>query len=379
MPTTAARSRPETRPPDARARARRVRQRLLKWYDEHQRRLPWRARPGQAPDPYRVLVSEAMLQQTQVATVLPYFDRFIDALPTVRDLADADEQAVLRLWQGLGYYRRARNLHAAAKAIVLTHGGQVPDRVDQLLKLPGVGRYTAGAVASIAFDKPAPILDGNVARVLARLFLIEQPVDAPDVRKTLWRLAEELVPSARPGDFNQAVMELGALVCTKAGPTCSACPLATVCDALRADRVSSVPVPARRKAPVAVQHHILAIERNGRFLFEQRPADGLWSNMWQMPTAENLSLRADAHGLTGWATRRLNLVLNVPKRLGSFTHQTTHRTIRFRVWLSTATSGRLRPRAGRWRGLGGVDDLPFANPQLRAVGMLKDHLTHRRG
>ena len=199
-------------PPDAGPRAARVRRRLLAWYDKNQRPMPWRALKGRTPNPYHVLVSEAMLQQTQVVTVVPYFQRFVGAMPTVCDLASAKEQEVLRLWQGLGYYRRARNLHAAARVIVRDHGGQVPDTVEALLNLPGIGRYTAGAIASIAYGRAAPILDGNVARVFARLFLIEQPVDAPETRKTLWRLAEELVPPKRPGDFNQAVMELGALV-----------------------------------------------------------------------------------------------------------------------------------------------------------------------
>ncbi|MEZ6191711.1 MAG: A/G-specific adenine glycosylase [Phycisphaerales bacterium] len=223
--TTATEPRSNPRPPDADPRVGKVRQRLLKWYDAHRRHLPWRADKSETPNPYHVLVSEAMLQQTQVATVIPYFNRFIEALPTVDDLAAADEQAVLRLWQGLGYYRRARNLHAAAKAIQQEHGGKVPDTIEALLKLPGVGRYTAGAIASIAYGRPAPILDGNVARVLARLFLIEQPVDAPKTRNTLWQLAEQLVPDKRAGDFNQAVMELGALVCTKVNPSCEACPL----------------------------------------------------------------------------------------------------------------------------------------------------------
>ena len=168
---------------DAGPRATSIRRRLLAWYDKHQRVMPWRARKGRTPNPYHVLVSEAMLQQTQVATVIPYFNRFMDALPTLRDLAEAEEQQVLRLWQGLGYYRRARNLHAAAKLILRDHGGQVPDTVEALLKLPGVGRYTAGAIASIAHNRPAPILDGNVARVLARLFLIEQAIDEPTTRK----------------------------------------------------------------------------------------------------------------------------------------------------------------------------------------------------
>ncbi len=359
-------------PPDLASRSQAIRRRLLAWYDTHRRDMPWRVQPGQPPNPYHVLVSEAMLQQTQVATVIPYFGRFIKAFPTIKHLAKADEQAVLRLWQGLGYYRRARNLHAAAQAIIAEHDGRVPGNVADLLSLPGVGRYTAGAIASIAFDRPAPILDGNVARVLSRLCLIEKPIDATDTRKTLWRLAEQWVPARRPGDFNQAVMELGALVCTKANPSCADCPLSRECQALRAGRVAHVPVPAKRKAPVQVDHHIVAIERRGRFLFEQRPENGLWSNMWQLPTAEDLTGKVGPMTLGVWAESRFGLMAVNPKPLGSFTHQTTHLTIRFHVWTLSATSGRLRPRSGTWRNTAKLDDLPLANPQRKAVAMLID-------
>jgi A/G-specific adenine glycosylase len=355
---------------DLSGRTKSIRRRLLAWYDRNRRDLPWRSRPGQTPDPYRVLVSEAMLQQTQVATVVPYFERFIKAFPTLEHLARAEEQAVLRQWEGLGYYRRARNLHAAAGVIQEEYGGRVPDNVAGLLGLPGVGRYTAGAIASIAFGRAAPILDGNVARVLCRLWLIDRPVDATETRKILWGLAEALVPVKRPGDFNQAVMELGAMVCTKANPSCGGCPLSGECQALQAGRVGEVPIPAKRKAPLRVDHHIVAITRRGRLFFEQRPAKGLWSKMWQLPTAENLSDAPDPTCLHDWLQPRTGLVVTEPTRLGSFIHQTTHRTIRFQLWRASARSGRLRPGCGVWRDITELDDLPLANPQRKAVGML---------
>ena len=206
--------------------------RLLRWYDAHRRDLPWRIKNGsrETLDPYRVLVSEAMLQQTQVATVIPYFDRFIGRFPTFRALADADEQDVLRLWQGLGYYSRARNLHAAAKRIVREFGGEMPRTAEALRQLPGVGRYTAGAVASIAFDCPAPIVDGNVARVLCRIDRIESDprTDKPTLEE-IWRRAEQILPAARCGDFNSALMELGATVCTPRNPKCLICPMKKGC------------------------------------------------------------------------------------------------------------------------------------------------------
>src|SRR5262245_51351753 len=187
---------------------------LIRWYDINRRDLPWRAARGSRPDPYHVLVSEAMLQQTQVKTVIPYFRRFIRKLPSIKHLARADEQLVLRLWQGLGYYSRARNLRRAAQTIVQEYDGKIPADVEALLELPGIGRYTAGAIASLAYDVPAPIVDGNVARVLCRFDAIETPPSDRATQKLLWERAADLVPRRRAGDFNSALMELGATVCT---------------------------------------------------------------------------------------------------------------------------------------------------------------------
>src|SRR3954470_16957732 len=195
--------------------------RLLRWYDRARRDLPWRAVGADGrPDPYHVLVSEAMLQQTQVATVIPYFNRFIARFATLADLARADEQEVLRLWQGLGYYSRARNLQKAARRVVSEFGGQLPADVDRLRALPGVGRYTAGAVASIAFGKRAPILDGNVVRVLCRVEKVTSDPRDRDTQALLWRRAEEVLPKVRVGDFNSALMELGATACIPRSPQC---------------------------------------------------------------------------------------------------------------------------------------------------------------
>ncbi len=200
---------------------------LLGWYRSNRRDLPWRVaqkNPQSAtPDPYHVLVSEAMLQQTQVATVIPYFNRFMASYPTLRDLAKANEQEILRLWQGLGYYSRARNLWGTAKILVEEKNGNIPATVDELLKLPGIGRYTAGAIASLAFEKRAPILDGNVARVLSRLDGSTGCTSGAS-RESLWRRAEELLPKKRVGDFNSALMELGATICTPRAPSASCVP-----------------------------------------------------------------------------------------------------------------------------------------------------------
>lgn len=360
---------------------------LLAWYARHRRDLPWRTDAG-LPDPYHVFISEAMAQQTQIATVIPYFHRFLEAFPTVTDLAEADEQRVLTLWQGLGYYRRARNLHAAAKKIVADHAGRVPSDVDDLLALPGVGRYTAGAVASVAHGRPAPIVDGNVARVFARVFLIDAAIDQPATLKTLWHLADTLVhraaePAAgvakpvlkkrtgrnRVGDFNQSLMELGALICTPKSPACLVCPLREACRAHAAGRAAALPIKTPKKKPTAVTHTVLAVHRRGRYLFEQRPATGLWSNMWQLPTLETAGDPAEH------LRQRFGLTITPPEPRHRFTHQTTHRTIQFDLVHCNAAAGRLKPKTGQWRSLAHLDDLPLPNPQRIAVAHLTD--THR--
>ena len=361
---------------------------LLAWYRANRRDLPWRPTSNRPADPYHVLVSEAMLQQTQVATVLPYFDRFIAAFPTVHALAEAEEQRVLTLWQGLGYYRRARNLHAAARVIVDRHAGRVPAAVAELLELPGVGRYTAGAVASIAYNVPAPIVDGNVARVLCRYRGIFTPLNQPATQKRLWADAADLVArSGHPADFNQSLMELGALICTPRAATCMYCPLRDGCDAFATGRVDTLPVKPPKKRPLDVTHTVLALERRGRYLFERRPDDGLWAGMWQMPTVEGEAVIARGshrfkgqQGLTAsrltpdamvsHVADRYRLTVGRPEPLGSFVHQTTHRTIRFEVLHAAVTAGRLPPRRALWRSLTHLADLPLAKPQRLAVGLV---------
>jgi len=334
--------------------------------------MPWRAIRPKKPNPYHVLVSEAMLQQTQVATVIPYFNRFMKQLPTVQALAEADEQQVLKLWQGLGYYSRARHLHATAKRIVADHGGKVPNDLDALLDLPGIGRYTAGAIGSIAHNLPVPILDGNVARVLSRWFAIREPIDDAKVKDRLWSLAEEVVDPDDPGDFNQAMMDLGAMVCSVKQPACLMCPMAGNCEAASEGIADELPVRAPRRKPTAVTHTVVAVHRRDTWLFERRGQKGLWANMWQFVTCED-----PVPDIAVWVNNHTGLRVAKPKQAGSFTHQTTHRTIRFELFQAQATGGRLRPKVGQWRKLTQLEDLPMANPQREVVKLLK--LSHRSG
>lgn len=362
---------PKQSPAPTARRARALQSRLLRWYRAHCRELPWRAAPSARANPYHVLVSEAMLQQTQVATVVNYFERFIAALPTIEALAAAEEKQVLRLWQGLGYYRRARHLHAAARAIVARHGGHVPQTLAELRALPGVGRYTAGAIASIAFDRAVPLVDGNVARVLSRWFTLIDPIDQPAARRRLWSLAEQLVPGEAPGDFNQAMMELGALVCVPRGPACLMCPVASLCEARKHGQTDQLPVRGKRPTPRTVTHHVVAVTHGGDLLFEQRPAAGLWANMWQMPTAEHLNESTVASEIGHWLADHA-AVRAAPEPVGQFSHQTTHRTIRFKIWRAPAQRRHRENGIRVWRRPEELDDLPLANPQRKALAMLKE-------
>jgi A/G-specific adenine glycosylase len=259
--------------------------RLLTWYDRHRRDLPWRAQPGESADPYHVWLSEIMLQQTTVATVEPYFRAFIARWPTVGDLARADLQAVLHAWQGLGYYARARNLHKCAGVIADSLGGRFPDSEAGLLALPGIGAYTAAAITAIAFGRPAAPVDGNVERVLARLFALTGERAA--VKREVGVLAGRLTPSGRPGDFWQAVMDLGATVCRPRSPACLMCPWAGNCLALQRGLTEVLPRRARRKAK-PVRHGVAfwAVDAGGAVLLRRRPEKGLLGGMTEVPGTE---------------------------------------------------------------------------------------------
>ncbi len=257
---------------------------LLTWYDTHGRKdLPWQLHQT----PYRVWVSEIMLQQTQVATVIPYFERFSEAFPDVEALAAAPLDRVLHLWSGLGYYARARNLHAAAMAIVERFAAEMPRSLDLLMGLPGIGRSTAGAIRSIAFGKPAPILDGNVKRVLTRIHAIDGWSGNAPVARELWSLAEQCMSHERPADYTQAIMDLGATLCTRTSPACGICPMKDDCIARLQRCVERYPTP-RPKRALPTRHTRMLIVRNadGAVLLEQRPPTGIWGGLWCFPEAD---------------------------------------------------------------------------------------------
>ncbi len=260
-----------------------IRSALLAWYAHSGRTLPWR---DERHDPYRVLVSETMLVQTTVSAVIPFYHRFLDRFPTIESLAEAPEADVLKQWEGLGYYRRARQLHALAKTVADRFEGSIPPEEHDLLSLPGVGRYIAGAIRSFAFDRPAPILEANTIRLIARLIGLQADVTSTSSQKRLWETAALLVPETDPGTFNQAMMDLGSVICTPRNPACTACPLADSCVAFRKGLTDAIPVRPARKPPTPGEEAaiILSREADRSILLVRRPEEGLWSSFWELPT-----------------------------------------------------------------------------------------------
>jgi len=344
--------------------------RLLKWYARHQRRLPWRG----AADPYHVWVAEIMLQQTQVETVRPYYARWLAQFPTLQSLAAAPLPAILAAWEGLGYYSRARNLHRAAQRVVNDHGGLLPRTPAELQALPGIGRYTAGAIASIAFGVDAAVLDGNVKRVLARVFDIQNNVKSPAGEKRLWALAEQLVPAGRAGDYNQAVMDLGATICTPRAPDCPRCPVRGLCAAFRLGVQLERPLmPVRGPTPT---HPFVAgvVRKLARVLIIQRPPGGLLGGLWAFPAVPILT--GTDHGKHNPAQLRRGLRdtwgidVRVGASRGTWRHAFTHLQWVLEVFDCAWREGRLRRGTGRWVRVNELVDYPMGRVDRKIAASL---------
>jgi A/G-specific adenine glycosylase len=352
-----------------------LRRRLLDWFDVHARDLPWR----QSRDPYRVWVSEVMLQQTTVAAVIPYFHRFLERFPTLPDLAAATQADVLKLWEGLGYYRRARDLHAAAQLINERHAGQLPNDMDAARSLPGFGRYTANAVLSQAFDAKLPILEANSVRLLCRLFAIADDPKSSPVQKRLWELAEAILPNQRVGDFNQALMELGALVCTPNQPRCAECPLASLCQARLEDRIAEIPQKVARPKPEEVRETAVVLWRENEIFLVQRPAQGRWAHMWEFPRAVAL-----AEQTPRVAAQNLLTDLGFDATLAGELTTIRHGVTRFRITLAcleaTYRNGQFVDNAyprGEWIHPNRLGEYPVSTPQ-RKLATLVQGLSEQR-
>jgi A/G-specific adenine glycosylase len=299
---------------------------LLRWYRRAKRDLPWR----RDPTPYRVWVSEIMLQQTTVAAVTPKYEAFLHRFPTLAQLAAASEESVLKHWAGLGYYSRARNLRRAALAVVEGHGGTFPSDFDAVLALPGIGRYTAGAMLSIAFGKPYPLVDGNVIRVFSRLFGMKGRAKDAAFAKTMWPVAERLMPAKDPGDWNQALMELGATVCTPESPSCGACPVAHRCVAFNKGLQDKLPLLETRREPVPVRWTCLWIEKDGHVLIWKRSEkERLLKNLWGLPEQGRVKAA-------------------MGERLAAASHSITHHALQVELRAATLRDGSALPPEARW-------------------------------
>ena len=312
---------------------------ILNWYARQGRKLPWRG----SPDPYAVWVSEIMLQQTRVETVIPYFMRWMSRFPSIVDLAGASEQEVLSQWEGLGYYGRARNLHKAAKIVMEEYGGELPREPAALLKLPGIGRYTVGAIASMAFGQDVPTLDANLRRVFARVFDVAEPVDSPAGAEILWRLAEQQLPKGRAGDYNQALMDLGAMICTPKNPRCLLCPLRELCRARHLGIQAERPV---LKPKARVPHYTVTaavVLRNGKVLLAKRPSKGLLGGMWEFPGGKIEKDETFQECLRREIREELGTEIKVGEPFGVYQHAYTHFRITLQAFLCELADGEPKP------------------------------------
>ena len=338
---------------------------LLPWFETQGRRdLPWQTNPT----PYRVWVSEVMLQQTQVETVKPYFERFMARFPDAAALAEAPQDEVMRLWSGLGYYARARNLHRAAIEVLEQQGGRLPETFESLTALPGIGRSTAGAILALARGQRHPILDGNVRRVLARVFLVEEPPDSTAGLKKLWALAEACTPHARVAEYTQAIMDLGATVCGRSNPACDRCPLAFGCRALAAGRAQELPVARRRAARRLRRTHMVFVLAGGRVLLERRPSRGIWGGLWAPPEF------ADAQSAEAWLAGGFGAAARRPAQLPLVRHAFTHFDLDIEPWVIElgGKGGGVGDGDARWHELASVPAVGLPAPVARLLEEIRN-------
>jgi A/G-specific adenine glycosylase len=343
---------------------------LMEWFAAHKRDMPWRGNP----DPYAVWVSEIMLQQTQVATVMPYFRRFMRRFPTVRKLAEADQQEVLKAWEGLGYYTRARNLHRAAREVLREFGGRVPETSAALRSLPGIGPYTAAAIASIAFGESVPVVDGNVVRVVARLRGIQQDSTRPAVRAGMAAYLAAHLPADRAGDFNQALMELGALVCRPRDPACPACPLSPGCVARRKGWTARLPVRPTKKAVPHIEVAACVIRKGGKVLIAQRRPDQMLGGLWEFPGGKRHPGETIQDTGRREIMEELGLEIEVGREICRVNHAYSHFTMTLHALECRPLKGRPRPidcAAVKWVPEKRLRDYPFPGADRRVLATLE--------
>jgi A/G-specific adenine glycosylase len=331
---------------------------LLNWFDVHGRRgLPWQ----ENATPYRVWVSEVMLQQTQVETVIPYFTRFIARFPDIASLAAASADEVLTLWSGLGYYARGRNLHRAAAVVVSRHGGALPETLEDLVALPGIGRSTAGAILALAHGQRQPILDGNVKRVLSRVFAVRDVPGSAAYSTRLWTLAEACTPATRVAEYTQAIMDLGATLCTRRRPACDRCPLAAGCAAHALDLVEELPARRARAPRRRKRTQMVFVVHDGRLLLQRRPAQGIWGGLWSPPEF------ADARAARRWWQSRFGSAAGKGRRLPAVRHAFTHFDLDIEPWVVPLRRARAAGADAVWQELRATADIGLPAPVARLM------------
>ncbi|MBL7977373.1 MAG: A/G-specific adenine glycosylase [Bacteroidetes Order II. Incertae sedis bacterium] len=345
---------------------------LLQWFDIQARDLPWR----RTKDPYRIWLSEMMLQQTRVDQAMPYYHAFLEAFPTVFDLAKAPLDAVLKRWEGLGYYARARNLHKAAKQIIANHNGIFPETAEEALALPGIGPYSAAAILSIAYQVPLAVLDGNVMRVLARILAFEEDIRLPQNRKTLWIWATRLLPTESPGRFNEAIMELGATVCTPAKPDCRACPLQPACSAYRNNQQSALPFVSKK--PKIPHHHIaigLVVNNRGQYLISRRPDDGLLGGLWEFPGGKQEPNESLEETCKRELQEEMGIEVGITEKVALVKHAYTHFKITLHAFLCTLGRGTPVSANGqpfRWVMEDELEHFAFPKANIKVIEALRN-------
>ena len=339
-------------------RREKIQKSLLRWYERHGRDLPWR----ETRDPYAIWVSEVMLQQTQVDTVIPYYERFLKVLPTVRHLARAGLSKVLKLWEGLGYYSRARNLHRGSRMVVEQFGGKLPVTLHELLTIPGVGQYTAGAILSIAFNKEAPILDGNVKRVLSRVFAVRKDPKDGETERFLWQLSGSLIPEGYASAFNQALMDLGATLCTPRDPQCLLCPLRGLCRAVVAGNPEDYPTRKPRKLIPHLEAVAAVICKDGKVLLRQRPPEGLLGGLWEFPNWK--SERRPRLRLRNYIKKEMGMNVEVKESLGTFKQTYSHFKLTLHVFRTIATDCKSNTE-GEWVSVAKLSRYPMSRIHRR--------------
>jgi A/G-specific adenine glycosylase len=353
-----------------------LRQSLMKWYQQQHRTLPWR----KTKNPYAIWVSEVMLQQTQVNTVIPYYEKFLSRFPNVNSLARADQQDVLKAWEGLGYYGRARHLHQAAKIIVADHSGKLPNTWHLFRQLPGVGDYIAAAVLSIALNQVYPVVDGNVKRVLSRLFQIDKPVNKSSSYKHFYAVMKELIDPERPGVFNQSVMELGALVCKIRQPLCSQCPLQGYCRSHRTATVIDFPKRERSRPTPEYRIAVGVVVKNGKILITRRQPRGLLGGLWEFPGGKIKAGETSESACIRELKEEINVTVNIASFLTRVKHAYTHFKIDVDVFICNYISGSVKlngPADFKWVTLDQLDRFPFPKANHKFIPMLHQALAEQ--